>query len=821
MPGFESPTQGAAPAHHTASSNDLRFLSGGGQVGQMLRSGVGLPASMQTPEAWPDSIKTLVAVILCAKQPPMYVAWGDGRNQVYNDAFIPILRQKHPFALGQPLFDVWQEESAELMPLVDRVYAGETSQSDKMEIHVERGGKLEPAWFSFFYAPVRNADGDVIGMFCACNDITAQHLAQQAVATSSQRYKSVIDAMSEGFFLMDEQFRVLEMNAEALRLNNRELSDMVGRSHWELWPGTRGTPVESAYREAMHERRPVSLHHHYAHDGFDHWLDLRIYPVPEGGVAAFFRDTSPSMRADALLRASEARFRAAVSAIGVMWTNNKVGEMVGEQPGWSQLTGQSADEFSGYGWTQTVHPDDVAPTLQAWQQAVKTRSVFQHEHRIRVQSGEWRLFSIRAVPVLDANQQITEWVGVHIDITEARRLEAALRAADQRKDEFLATLAHELRNPLAPIRNAARILLQPDVSAASVQACADILTRQASHMALLLDDLLDISRITSGRLELKNETVTVRAIVEAAVEAARPGIVARGHHLTVSLPDENIEISADALRLSQVLTNLLNNAAKYTDRRGQINLGVTVSPAQLRITVSDNGIGIAPESLARVFVMFSQVSSAIDRTEGGLGIGLSLARGLVELHGGELEAHSLGLGQGTTMTVRLPASLRVHRPGSDDLRPAAALDNRADESGLLILVVDDNRDAADTLAMLLGMDGHRTQTAYSGAQALALASAEVFDAAILDIGMPGMNGYELAGHLRAAPHSASMLLIALTGWGQQGDQQKALAAGFDRHISKPVNPELLLDGLLGWVAKKQAGDEGQAAQFSASAFSAL
>ena len=321
-----------------------------------------------------------------------------------------------------------------------------------------------------------------------------------------------------------------------------------------------------------------------------------------------------------------------------------------------------------------------------------------------------------------------------------------------------------------------------------------------------------------------SDIVDIEDVIDEALARSREAATKRDVVLTRS-QDGPAHVMGDRWQLADAVTNLVQNAISYSGQQARVSVSVsTVAVADdefIEIRVSDNGIGIAPESLARVFVMFSQVSSAIDRTEGGLGIGLSLARGLVELHGGELEAHSLGLGQGTTMTVRLPASLRVHRPGSDDLRPAAALDNRADASGLLILVVDDNRDAADTLAMLLGMDGHRTQTAYSGAQALALASAEVFDAAILDIGMPGMNGYELAGHLRAAPHSASMLLIALTGWGQQGDQQKALAAGFDRHISKPVNPELLLDGLLGWVAKKQAGDEGQAAQFSASAFSAL
>lgn len=820
MPGVHSVTNGADKARSAAQSGDMRFLTGGGEVGQMLRSGSGLPTSMQTPAAWPDSIKTLVTILFSANQ-PMFVVWGAERRMVYNDAYMLILGHKHPSALGQPILDVWNEAAAELLPLVDKAYAGEPSQSDKIEIPIERDGHLESAWFSFFYAPVRDAGGAVIGIFCACNEITQQHLAEEATAAASQRYRSVMDAMSEGFFVMDEQYRMLEVNAEALRLNGRKRSEVIGRTHWELWPASVGTPVEAAYREAARRRQPVSLRHYYASEGFDNWLDLRIYPLPEGGLACFFRDINAPMRAEAALRASEARFRAAVSAIGVMWTNNSKGEMVGDQPGWSEMTGQNTDQYQGHGWTEALHPDDVQPTVEAWQRSLKSQTLFQHEHRVRVQSGQWRLFSIRAVPVFDADHQITEWVGVHVDVTEARQAEAALREADQRKDEFLATLAHELRNPLAPIRTAARILLQPDVTAANVQSCADILARQASHMALLLDDLLDVSRITSGRFELKKSVVTIKTIVEAAVEAARPGIAERGHHLSVSLPDKVIELNADSLRLSQVLTNLLNNAVKYTEPHGQINLGVTDTDAGLRLAVRDTGIGLAPDSMARIFTMFSQVNSPIDRTEGGLGIGLSLARGLVELHGGRLEAQSRGLGHGTTMTVHLPNSLRINRHSGGGSPTGGALDGKPAEPGLSILVVDDNHDAADTLAMLLEMEGHRTVTAYSGESALGLAATQAFNACILDIGMPGMNGYELAGHLRATDWSADFLLIALTGWGQESDQQKALAAGFDRHLSKPVDPNLLLEGLDGWVAQKNAETAASGADFAASAFTHL
>ena len=507
-----------------------------------------------------------------------------------------------------------------------------------------------------------------------------------------------------------------------------------------------------------------------------------------------------------------------------MWTNNDQGEMVGDQPGWTQITGQNQDQYHGYGWTQALHPDDVQQTVLAWRQSVTSKTLFRHEHRVRTQSAEWRLFDVQAAPVFDDNNQVTEWVGVHIDITEARRTEQTLREADHRKDEFLATLAHELRNPLAPIRTAARVLMQPGATAQSVQACAAILARQSNHMALLMDDLLDVSRITSGLLELKKTIVNIQAIVDAAVEAARPGMDARGHRLTVSLPDETIEISADSLRLSQVLTNLLNNAAKYTDLQGLITLCVTSAESGLELSISDNGIGLTPDSLARIFVMFSQVSSPIDRSEGGLGIGLSLARGLVELHGGQLKAHSEGLGQGSTMTVHLPASLRVRRRSNDEFFTHAAHQGKPVEPRLSVLVVDDNRDAADTLAMLLEMEGHRAVTAYSGAAALAQVEQEAFDVGILDIGMPGMNGYELAHRLRATQAGTQLLLMALTGWGQESDQRKAYAAGFDRHVSKPVNPDILLEGLTAYVVKKRmqlAGKPAPEAEQSPSAFSSL
>jgi PAS domain S-box-containing protein len=365
------------------------------------------------------------------------------------------------------------------------------------------------------------------------------------------------------------------------------------------------------------------------------------------------------------------------------------------------------------------------------------------------------------------------------------RQNAELREADRRKDEFLATLSHELRNPLAPIRTATEILADPALSARQYGWAHGVIQRQVKHMALLLDDLLDVARITQGKVELKKARVALTEVVDAAVESARPLIDGKHHRLTISLPAEPPTLEVDPLRLAQILSNLLTNAAKYTDAGGNIALSAQLDADELRLTVSDDGIGLPPEALDRIFVMFSQVERNGARGEGGLGIGLALVRGLVELHGGRVEARSEGRGRGSTFVVHLP--LRTADPPRHE--------KRADESAQTqrrarrILVVDDNRDAADTLTMLLGSSGHEVRAAYGGAAALALATAFRPEIGLLDIGMPDVDGYAVARQLRAQPWADRLLLIALTGWGQDADRRHAEAVGFDHHLTKPVDPE--------------------------------
>ena len=392
------------------------------------------------------------------------------------------------------------------------------------------------------------------------------------------------------------------------------------------------------------------------------------------------------------------------------------------------------------------------------------------------------------------DQVVRSLVATVTDITERKEAEemlrlsqVALQMADRRKDEFLATLSHELRNPLAPIRTAAQILAAREITPQQLQWAQSVIQRQVGHMALLLDDLLDIARITQDKLDIRTELVSINSVVDSAIEAVRPLIDAKNHHLSVTLPSEALTVVADRLRLSQILSNLLTNAAKYTDAAGQIDLHVLKDGESLCVSVKDNGIGIAAESIEHIFEMFSQVEDRTGRSEGGLGIGLALVKGLTQLHGGTVEARSAGLGLGSEFILRLPLaaeSTAAPAPSDAAVAPLASSQPR-------VLIADDNKDAADSLAMLLNLSGHELRVAYSGRAALALAQTFRPHVAVLDIGMPDMSGYEVARELRRESWGAGVCLVALTGWGQPDDRRRAQEAGFDHHLTKPIDPETL------------------------------
>lgn len=376
------------------------------------------------------------------------------------------------------------------------------------------------------------------------------------------------------------------------------------------------------------------------------------------------------------------------------------------------------------------------------------------------------------------------------DLIERKAAQDALTDADRRKDEFLATLAHELRNPLSPIRNALHIMRTAPTGEKAEELVA-MMDRQVTHLVRLIDDLLDVSRLGQGKIDLRRERITLQRAVEDAIEASRPLIESGKHSLTVNLPDEPFWINADLTRMAQIISNLLNNAAKYTRQGGHINATVRKEDAYAVLSITDNGVGIPADMLPKVFELFTQVDRNLDRSQGGLGIGLALVKQLLEMHDGKIEAASLGIDKGSTFTVRLPLAAATEVDMNDKNSISEAACSATSEASLRVLVVDDNAPSAQTIGWMIELDGHQYKLAHNGAEALAIAEAFSPDAILLDIGLPGMNGYDVCRKLREDPRFKDTLLVAQTGWGQERDRQLAKEAGFDHHLVKPVSLEHL------------------------------
>ncbi len=518
------------------------------------------------------------------------------------------------------------------------------------------------------------------------------------------------------------------------------------------------------------------------------------------------------------LEQSEKLYRAIGESINYgVWVTDANGRFIYVSDSFLKLLGIRMEKAADDGWAVHLHPDEVADTMAAWKECARTGSNWYREHRFMGVDGKYHSILAQGVPIRGVNGDIQGWAGINLDISRLKNTERALLEADRRKDEFLATLAHELRNPLAPIRNAVRILDSDAADDRQRKWGREVIARQVQRMSLLLDDLLDVSRITRGQLELKKDYVDLKAVIGVAVETARPLLDAKQHSLTVQLPAENLRLEADPLRLSQVIGNLLTNAAKYTDPGGKVTLSAGLANAELQISIRDTGIGLLPESIPALFSMFSQVNSAIDRAEGGLGIGLALVKGLVALHGGRVEVRSEGLGRGSEFIVHLPQKLLAPR-GAVVAEQNAGAANASVVRRCRVLVVDDNRDAAESLAMVLRFAGYESTLAYNGAEALEMAARERPSAAIIDIGMPGMSGHEVARRMRLEAWGRNAVLIALTGWGQDHDKQAARAAGFDEHLTKPVDPDAVERVLHGLLTDK--GDEPGASGVADSASNA-
>jgi len=535
--------------------------------------------------------------------------------------------------------------------------------------------------------------------------------------------------------------------------------------------------------------------------GLGEWM---LRTVARADRARKFAEDEAERRADA-----EARFRLAADAVnGVIYEYDFLTRRVERTRGMYEVLGYHPQEVPPMPdwWDNQVHPDDRdARKRQFHDEAAAGKRHFDLRYRMRHKDGRWLHVQDRAVLVTDERGGYSKLHGCTVDVTPVKeaedkllKLNAELRDADRRKDEFVATLAHELRNPLAPIRNAVRLLQAHGPQDTELVWARAVIDRQAAHMTRLLEDLLDVSRIAQGKLELRRTLVPLASVLESAMETSRPAIETGAHRVEVKLPASPVYVDADAVRLAQVFGNLLTNAAKYTPQGGHIVVDVREDGRTVTVAIRDNGIGIEPEMLGKLFQIFTQAAPAMQRAQGGLGIGLSLVRGLVELHGGRIEAKSAGAQKGSEFIVHLP--LPVVDIGREAQAPPAA--GAMMRLSRRVLVVDDNRDSADTLSTLLQVLGCEVAVAYDGEEALAVGREFKPDAVLLDLGMPRLNGFETCECMRREAWGKAICIVAVTGWGQEEDRRRTKEAGFDAHLVKPADPGKLTE-LLASISVQQ------------------
>ena len=512
-------------------------------------------------------------------------------------------------------------------------------------------------------------------------------------------------------------------------------------------------------------------------------------------------DISATRAAERALAESEARFRAITNAMPQMvWSTRADGFHDYYNDPWYEFTGMVPGSTDGVHWADVFHPEDRDRAWHAWRHSLASGDTYEIQYRLRDRHGNYRWVLGRALPVRDDSGAIVRWMGTCTDIDDQKMAENALRLANQRKDDFLAMLAHELRNPLAPISTAAQVLRLRQGDTAYALRAGEIIERQVRHMTELVDDLLDVSRVTRGLVQMAREPVELRAVVDSAVEQVRPLIEARHHVLAVDLPAQPAFVAGDRTRLVQAVSNLLNNAAKYTQQHGSLRVALRLQDGQAAISVADNGSGMPPGLLPHVFDLFTQGERTPDRAQGGLGLGLTLVKSIAQLHGGAVTADSEGQGQGSVFTITLPVIAAPAAQAPSGVRLAGHAPLACARQPLRITVVDDNRDAGASLAAALEAQGH-VVALFDDAEALLADAGPAAEAYILDIGLPRIDGYQLARELRARAASRGALLIALTGYGQAHDFTLSKGAGFDHHLVKPANLEQLDRILAGWPAK--------------------
>ena len=645
--------------------------------------------------------------------------------------------------------------------------------------------------FSIDDRPARSAEPHQRRIAALEQEVESLRQRERAWAAREEELSDFVDNAVVGLHKVGPDGTILWANAADYETLGYERDEYVGRNIGEFHAdsGQLASILERLLAGKALREEPAVLK---CKDGSVRHVLISSNSLFENGrfvhTRCFTRDVTSQRLAEAALQQTRMHLAAVVeSSLDAIVSTDLTGRVNSWNRGAEGLFGYSREEIVGQPIFAIVPPELHDEERAIFAKVLAGERVEHYETQRVRKDGARRHISLTVSPIRDASGQFIGISKVGRDITESKAAQLELADGARRKDEFLAILAHELRNPLAPIRYALSISRQPNTTPAQRSRADEVIERQVEHMSQLLDDLLDVSRIARGHVELKKKWIDLTSVIGGAIDAARPLLDRKGHALALDLPRETLRLEADPVRLTQILSNLLTNAAKYTDPGGQIQLRAWKEGDRVALAVRDNGIGISAEMKTRLFDLFSQATPALHRSEGGLGIGLALVKAFVEKHGGTVEAKSDGAGKGSEFRVILP----IGRSTGGKRVARASGQMQLTSKRLRVLVADDNLDSTQTSAMLLELWGHEVRVAHTGREALDLAAEFMPDVALLDIGMPDLSGYQVAAELRSRPEGRRVTLIAVTGWGQADDKQAADSAGFDHHLTKPVDPRQL------------------------------
>jgi signal transduction histidine kinase/CheY-like chemotaxis protein len=826
-------------------------------------------------EQWPQSLRTSLSICLACRF-PIVLIWGPEMVVLYNDAFIPVLGNQHPAAMGGSAREVWADVWQVVGPMLQSVLAtGQAVKADDLPLLMKRNGYDEETYFSFSYSLIADETCGVGGIFTPVFESSEKVIGHRRIELlrmlgSQPRANTLLDACDNlaaalagaapdlpfgmiytidaasgnarlaASFGLDEfpdaapreiaagDEHQLWQVVPAVRAREQRLIEDLDRAGLALPGGAWGAPVAQALaipiatpgQDGVVAVLVAAVSPHRELDGNYRSFYKLLADQVQGTLGAALSYEAQRKRALALAEIDRAKttffsntarmeavFRQAPAAIALLQGPGHVFELA--NPLYQELVGnrdllhkpirQALPELEGSGVYELL--DGVYRTGKPHEGHAMRADLIRGQQRALHEC----YFDFVYQPMLDAAGAVEGIAVVVFEVTETVQAKRAAEQASRAKDEFIAILGHELRNPLAPIVTALEVMKLRGIHL--VQKEHGIIERQAQHLVGLVNDLLDVARVSRGKVELRRELTEAAMVVACAVETASPLLEERRNRLLMEVPKQGLALDVDRQRVSQVLANLLTNAAKYSDNGSEIHVCAWRDGRDVVLEVRDSGRGIAGDMLPHVFDMFYQDPQSLSRSRGGLGLGLTIVRSLVELHGGTVSAASAGAGRGSTFTVRLPAA----DPHQDDARCGTGAEPAADESGMAsILVVDDNVDAAETLRELLQMMGYAVEIAFDGPSALRKLDRRWPDVAVLDIGLPGMDGYELAALIRQ--EARPIQLVALSGYGQESDTKRALAAGFDRHLTKPVSFDELEATVGALVARVDAGSKGGAAR---------